>query len=632
MKEKEELDSRDKYFSLEGVSRVVRFAGDSGDGIQLIGERFTQTSGSEGRGVLTFPDFPAEIRAPAGSLFGVSSFQVHLGAREIKTSGDILDVMVALNPAALKVNLGSLPKGCILIVDEGSFTDRGLSKAKFDSNPLDDGTLSDYRLWSFDITSMVKEAVKEHGLGNKDSVRWKNMWVLGLIYWLFEIRIEDTIEWLSLKFGKETALGLSNIAALKSGNAFAETVELPQGIEVINIGQDKHRKSGFYRVLTGTKTLSYGLMAGAYQSQLEMVYCSYPITPASPLLHEMANNEDLGVKVFQGEDEISAIGAAIGVSYGGGIGVTGTSGPGLSLMSESLGLAVSVELPLIVVDAQRGGPSTGLPTKTEQSDLFLAVCGRHGDAPLVVLAPRSPADCFEVGFEAVRISLSLMVPVIILTDGFISNSSEPWRIVELEGLPLIKNLRVTNGHDSDGEKFFPYDRDPKTLARSWAVPGDLGKAHRIGGIERDQKTGNVSYDPDNHSAMTKIRSEKVKRVLEMIPALRIDQGEDIGKLLLVTWGSTYGVASRTVERCILKGEKVSHLHIRYVSPLDPSIGEIMSGFDKILVVELNNGQLKTLIHSVSKTQTNIESYTKVSGQPISISELLSFVELVMKDG
>ena len=626
----------------EKTSRVVRFAGDSGDGIQLVGEWFTQTSGAKGHGVATLPDFPAEIRAPVGTLFGVSAFQAHFGARKIKTTGDVPDVLVALNPAALKVNLGQVPQGKILIIDESTFTDRLLKKAGFGGNPLLDDSLRDYTVWSFDITAQTLAAVQHLDLGNKQAQRCKNMWVLGLVYWLFDLPIEPTLSWLEEKFAKKQLVQDGNIAALKAGHSFAETMELPQGIEVTSIAKDDQREKGAYRVLTGTQTLYYGLMAGSVKADIPLMYCSYPITPASPLLHLMATGEELGVRVFQAEDEIGAVGAAIGASYGGELGVTGSSGPGVALMSEALSFAVAVELPLVIVNAQRGGPSTGLPTKTEQSDLFQALCGRHGDAPLIVMAPATPADCFSIGFEAVKVALMFMTPVIVLTDGFLSNSSEPWKIETLADLPPIASTLSKKGHNlqltsdeqaiKSGEKqaYFPYAREKQTLARRWVVPGAEGLSHRLGGIERDQLTGHISYDPDNHHAMTKMRAAKIQKLLDIVPEPTIDQGETEGDLLLITWGSTYGAASRAVERIREEGCKVSHYHFRYLSPFDPRVKKVFSGFRRLLVAELNNGQLSTFLQGLLENNVAISTYHKIAGKPFTTAELFTALQEEME--
>ncbi|MEE9318763.1 MAG: 2-oxoacid:acceptor oxidoreductase subunit alpha [Rhodospirillales bacterium] len=594
-------------------SAVVRFAGDSGDGIQFTGSQFTQSTALCGNDLATFPDFPAEIRAPAGTTFGVSAFQINFGATVIKTSGDDCDMVVAMNPAALKVELPELKLGGLILVDTGTFTERNLRKAHFDTNPLEDGSLSPYRLIELDISAMTLEAVKEFGLGTKKALRSKNMWTLGFVYWMYDRDRQATIDWLNEKFANLPDVAAANIAALKAGHAFGETAEIPDGVHGFTIGK-ADIAPGEYRTVTGAEALSWGLVAGAKLAGLKMTFCSYPITPASSLLHTLSNLMDYEVVTFQAEDEIAAVCTAIGASYAGSLGVTSSSGPGIALKAEAMGLAISVELPLIVVNSQRAGPSTGMPTKTEQSDLHQAVFGRNADSPLVVVASRSPSDCFDVAIEAVRLSVKYMTPAILLTDGYISNAAEPWLIPDFES---FESFPVEFRTDPEG--YQPFLRDEKTLARPWATPGTPGLEHRIGGLEKDFDTGHISYDSANHQRMTEIRAAKINGIADDIPLQTVEEGDDKGEMAVVGWGSTYGPINRAVSALRDEGKKVSHIHIRHIWPLPKNLGDLLEGFDQVLVPELNKGQLSTLLRS--QYLTDAQTLSKVSGQPFNISEI-----------
>jgi len=594
-------------------SAVVRFAGDSGDGMQFIGSQFTQSTALCSNDLATFPDFPAEIRAPAGTTFGVSAFQINFGATVIKTSGDDCDMVVAMNPAALKVVLPELKLAGLILVDSGTFTERNLHKAHYDTNPLEDGSLTPYRLIELDISAMTLEAVKEFGLGKKEALRCKNMWTLGLVYWMYDRDRQVTIDWLNVKFTNLPDLAAANIAALKAGHAFGETAEIPDGVHGFSIGK-ADIAPGEYRTVTGAEALSWGLVAGAKLAGLKMTFCSYPITPASSLLHTLCNLMDYDVVTFQAEDEIAAVCTAIGASYAGSLGITSSSGPGIALKAEAIGLAISAELPLIVVNSQRAGPSTGMPTKTEQSDLHQAVFGRNADSPLVVVASRSPSDCFDVAIEAVRLSVKYMTPAILLTDGYIGNAAEPWLIPDFESFESFPVEFRTNP-----EGYQPFLRDEKTLARPWATPGTPGLEHRIGGLEKDFDTGHISYDSANHQRMTEIRVAKINGIANDIPLQTVEEGDDKGEMAVVGWGSTFGPINRAVNALRDEGGKVSHIHIRHIWPLPKNLGDLLEGFDQVLVPELNKGQLSTVLRS--QYLTDAQTLSKVSGQPFKISEI-----------
>ncbi len=594
-------------------SAVVRFAGDSGDGIQVTGGRFADVTALAGNDLATFPDFPAEIRAPAGTTYGVSAFQINFGARRILTAGDAADTLVALNPAALKEELGDLKLGGFVIVDTGAFTERNLRKAGYESNPLHDGTLDGFRTLEIDIAQMTLDAVRAFGLSQKDALRCKNMWALGLVYWLYDRDRQPTIDWLHQKFGNRPEVAGANIAALNAGHAFGETAELSDS-ESGYIVQPAEIAPGLYRSITGGEAMAYGLVVGASLAGLKLVFGSYPITPASPLLHTLSTLRRYGVVTLQAEDEIAAVCAAIGASYGGALGVTSSSGPGVALKTEAIGLAIATELPLVVVNTQRAGPSTGLPTKTEQSDLYQAVFGRNADSPLVVLAACSPGDCFDIAIEATRIATKYMTPVVVLSDGYIANAAQPWRIPDVAAL---KPFPVR--HRTDPEGFQPYLRDETTLSRPWAVPGTPGLEHRIGGIEKDYDSGNISYSPQNHQRMTEARAAKIAGIANDIPLQEVELGNEGGPLAVVGWGSTYGPIGRAVTLLRQEGIDVAHIHLRYLWPLPANLGDLLAKYDRILVPEMNCGQLLTILRS--RYLVPAEGLNKVAGQPFKIREI-----------
>ncbi len=594
-------------------SAVVRFAGDSGDGMQLTGGQFTLTTALAGNDLATFPDFPAEIRAPVGTTFGVSAFQINFGARVIKTSGDAPDVLVAMNPAALKVNHEEIKRGGLIVVDTGAFNEKNLRKAGYDSNPLEDGSLEDARLLKVDMTAQTLEAVKDSGLNKKEGLRCKNMWALGLIYWMFGRDRAASQDWLRKKFAERPEIAEANIAALDAGHAFGETAELPDGASAFSVPPAKIAP-GLYRGVTGVETMAWGLVAGCQSAEVPLVFCSYPITPASTLLHTLAGLKDFDVTTFQAEDEIAAVSAAIGASYAGSLGITSSSGPGMALKTEAIGLAIAAELPLVIVNSQRAGPATGMPTKTEQSDLYQAVYGRNADSPLVVLAARSPSDCFEIGIQAVHLATKYMTPVIVLSDGYIANASEPWLIPDAEAVPKFP-VRFRE----QAEGFEPFMRDETTLARPWVKPGTPGLMHRIGGLERAYGSGHVSYDPQNHQRMTEARHAKVEGVARDIPRQTVDQGPESGRLALVGWGSTYGPISRAVTNLLSEGVEVSHIHLRHIWPLPANLDELLNSFEQVLVPEMNMGQLLTLLRS--RYARAFEGLNKVAGRPFKIGEI-----------
>ncbi|EQB17664.1 2-oxoglutarate ferredoxin oxidoreductase subunit alpha [Novosphingobium lindaniclasticum LE124] len=594
---------------------VVRFAGDSGDGMQLTGGQFTLSTALAGNDLATFPDFPAEIRAPQGTLFGVSAFQINFGSSEITTAGDAPDVLVAMNPAALKTNIHALKPGGMVIVDTGEFGRRNLEKAKYAESPLEDGSLARWDVLAFDISALTLEAVKPFGLGNKEALRCKNMWTLGLALWMFDRDRGPLVDWLNAKFAKNPVLAAANIAALNAGHAYGETAELAGPMQRLHV-DPVPSAPGLYRTVTGAEAISLGLVAGCRLAGLPMFFGGYPITPASAILHHLVKMKEFGVTTFQAEDEIAAICSAIGASYAGQLGVTSSSGPGIALKGEAMGLAVMTELPLVIVNSQRGGPSTGLPTKTEQSDLYQAVYGRNGDAPLPVIAARSPADAFRCAIEACRIATAFMTPVILLTDGYTANASEPWQVPDpetFEAFP-VRFLEERNGVD----RVLPYKRDERGV-RPWIRPGTPGLMHRIGGIEKALDTGNIDYAPDVHQAQTDARKARIDGIASAIPPQDICLGEDSGSLLVVGWGSTFGPIHQAVRRARTKGLAVSHLHVRHVWPLPPNLGTLLAEFEHVLVPEMNTGQLKTLLRD--RYLVDAVSLNKTSGQPFAIAEL-----------
>jgi 2-oxoglutarate/2-oxoacid ferredoxin oxidoreductase subunit alpha len=597
---------------------VVRFAGDSGDGMQLTGGQFTLSTALAGNDLATFPDFPAEIRAPQGTLFGVSAFQINFGSHDITTAGDAPDILIAMNPAALKTNVSDLKPGGLVIADTGEFGHRNLAKAQYAANPLEDGSLARWQVLAFDISALTLESVKPFELGNKEALRCKNMWTLGLALWMFDRDRQPIVDWLNTKFAKHPIIAQANIAALNAGHAYGETAELAVPMKQLHVAPAPVPE-GLYRTVTGAEAISLGLVAGAKLANLPMFFGGYPITPASAILHHLSRLKEYGVTTFQAEDEIAAIASAIGASYAGSLGVTSSSGPGIALKGEAMGLAIMTELPLVIVNSQRGGPSTGLPTKTEQSDLYQAVYGRNGDAPLAVIAARSPADAFDCAIEACRIATQYMVPVILLTDGYIANAAEPWRVPDMSSYEPFPVQFMTAAQDG-GLK--PYARDGK-LARPWIRPGTPGLMHRIGGIEKEVNTGHINYAPANHQAMTEIRRDKV---LGIAKGLRqeVCLGETTGKLAVVGWGSTFGPIHQAVRRARAKGHDVAHIHVRHIWPLPENLGELLMGYGAILVPEMNTGQFKTVLRD--QYLVDARPLNKISGQPFRIAEIEAAIE------
>ncbi|HEX6311928.1 MAG TPA: 2-oxoacid:acceptor oxidoreductase subunit alpha [Acidimicrobiia bacterium] len=593
---------------------VIRFAGDSGDGMQLVGDRITDVSAVFGNDLATFPNYPAEIRAPAGTIAGVSSFQVHFADFDILTPGDVPNLLVAMNPAALKANLGDLPPGASIIANVDAFETRNLEKAGYTANPLEDGTLSAFRVYSVPMTSITLEATKEVGAKPRDAERSKNFFALGLISWMYTRPVEPTLRWIDERFGKSPVVRDANLAAFKAGFHFGETAELFDHPFEVHPAQ---LTPGRYRNVTGNLALAYGLIAASQQAQLPIVYASYPITPASDVLHELSKHKNFGVRTVQAEDEIGAVGMALGAAFAGQLGITATSGPGVDLKAETLGLAVSLELPLVLVDVQRGGPSTGLPTKTEQSDLLLALYGRHGEAPLPVLAAPSPSRCFDTAFEAVRIAVKYRTPVIVLTDGYLANGAEPWLFPDPDELPDISTSFATEPNH-DGE-FWPYLRDPETLARPWAIPGTPGLMHRIGGLEKADGTGNVEYDPANHDAMCRVRAAKVAGVAADIPPVEVDDPGDDASVLVVGWGSTWGQIKAAIRYVRNAGNPVAHAHLAHLNPFPSDLGEVLARYDRVLVPEMNLGQLSRLLRA--EFLVDAVGLNQVKGIPFRASEI-----------
>jgi 2-oxoglutarate/2-oxoacid ferredoxin oxidoreductase subunit alpha len=598
---------------------IIRFAGDSGDGMQLTGDRFTQESAVFGNDLVTLPNFPAEIRAPQGTLPGVSSFQVHFADHDILTAGDAPDVLVAMNPAALRANLGDLARGATIIVDTHDFTGRNLTKAGYSESPLDDGSLDDYALHQVDLTGMTVEAVKEFGLSRKDAGRAKNMFALGLLSWMYGRPTEPTTSFLEKRFARVPDIRDANVTAFRSGWNFGETTEtFVVQYEIKPAPMDP----GTYRNITGNLALSYGLVAGAVRSGLPLFLGSYPITPASDILHELSKHKAFGVTTFQAEDEIAGVGAALGASFGGALGVTTTSGPGIALKAETIGLAVMTEIPLVIIDVQRGGPSTGLPTKTEQADLLQAMFGRNGESPVPVIAPQSPGDCFDAAVEATRIAVTHRTPVMLLSDGYLANGSEPWRIPEVDALPEIDPDFATTPNGPDGE-FLPYQRDEATLARPWAIPGTPGLEHRIGGLEKGDGHGNISYDPANHDFMVRTRQAKIDRIADFLPPLEVDDPSGRAKVLVLGWGSTYGPIGAGVRRVRKAGYDVAQAHLRHLNPFPHDLGDVLRRYDKVLVPEMNLGQLSLLLRA--KYLVDVVGYNEVRGLPLKASVLADVI-------
>ncbi len=601
---------------LESV--VIRFAGDSGDGMQLTGGRFTSETALSGNDLATFPDFPAEIRAPAGSLPGVSGFQLHFADHDILTPGDRPDVLVAMNPAALRTNLGDLPTGGTLIVDTDAFSERNLKKAGYDANPLEDGSLEDYQVHAVPLTSMTVGALKDiDGVTPREAERSKNMFALGLMSWLYGRPTESTTDFLQKKFAKRPEIAAANVKAFNTGYAFGETSE---AFAVQYEVKPAKLEPGVYRQITGNTALSYGLVAASKLSGLELFLGAYPITPASSILEELARHKALGVRTFQAEDEIAAVGAALGAAFGGGLGVTTSAGPGVVLKSETVGLAIALELPLIIIDVQRAGPSTGMPTKPEQGDLLMVLFGRNSESPVPVLAAATPGDCFYAAIEAVRVALTYRTPVYLLSDAYLANGAEPWRIPDVS---LLEPITVDFA-EANGQPFLPYKRDPETLARPWAIPGTPGLEHRIGGLEKANETGNVSYDHENHDLMTQLRAQKVAGVA--VPDIEVDHQEG-ADLLVLSWGGTYGPVHAGVRRVRAKGGSVAHAHLRWVNPFPGNLGDVLASYDRVLVPEMNLGQLRTLVRA--RYLVDAVGYNRVAGRPFKAGEIEEAIEAML---
>jgi 2-oxoglutarate/2-oxoacid ferredoxin oxidoreductase subunit alpha len=608
--------------SIEELEAVtIRFAGDSGDGIQLTGMQFTTSTALAGNDLSTLPDYPAEIRAPVGTLPGVSGYQIHFSSREVLTPGDAPDVLVAMNPAALKANIKDLKKGGILVVNSDAFNQQNLTKVSYTANPLEDGSLSDFRVIPVELTRLTGNALADMALTRVQVDRCKNFFALGMMYWLYDRSLEPTEKWIAAKFKKNPQMVDANVKTLRAGNAYAETAEI--------FGHHYRVKKapiapGKYRNITGNEATALGMVAASKVSGLDLFYGSYPITPASDVLHELSRHKNFGVRTFQAEDEIAAIGATIGASFGGHLATTGTSGPGVALKSEAIGLAVMTELPLVIIDVQRGGPSTGLPTKTEQADLLQVLYGRNGECPVPVVAASTPAECFTMVYEACRLAIKYMTPVFFLSDGYLGNGSEPWLIPDVKSLPKF-TLQKTPSKES----FKPYARDPETLARPWVTPGTAGYEHRIGGLEKQDVTGNVSYDPDNHERMIRLRAQKVAKIVQDIPPTEI-LGAKKGKVLVIGWGSTYGAITAAVKNLQGKGQSVSAIHLRHLNPLPSDLGEIMANFENVLIPEMNLGQLLKVIRA--KFAIPATGLNKVKGQPFKIAEIEAGIEALITQG
>ena len=609
---------------------IIRFAGDSGDGMQLAGDRFTQETASFGNDLSTLPNFPAEIRAPAGTLPGVSSFQLHFADHDILTPGDAPDVLVAMNPAALKANLDDLPRGADIIANTDEFTRRNLAKVGYDANPLEDGSLDGYQLHAIPITSVTVKALEGYDISKKDAERAKNMFSLGMLCWLYNRPADGTLRFLESKFASRPEIMKANITAFQAGWNYGETTE---EFSVQYEIKPATLPPGQYRNITGNTALANGLVTAAKLAGLQMFLGSYPITPASDILHELSKYKRFGIRTFQAEDEISGVGAALGAAFGGALGVTSTSGPGMCLKAETIGLASAVELPLIVCDIQRAGPSTGMPTKTEQADLLMALYGRNGESPLVVIAPATPGDCFTTALEATRIAVKYRTPVIILSDGYLANGSEPWRIPDLAELPDLRaefsfaTANQTPGAGTESEPFMPYRRDPLTLARPWAIPGTPGLEHRIGGIEKADGIGTISYDPDNHHKMVRLRQAKIDGIAADIPPLEVDDPDGDARVLVLGWGSTFGSIGAAVRRVRLAGGSVAQAHLRHLSPFPANLGDVLKQYDKVLVPEINTGQLALVLRG--RYLIDVISYNRVRGLPFRAAELCGVIQDVI---
>jgi 2-oxoglutarate/2-oxoacid ferredoxin oxidoreductase subunit alpha len=608
---------------------IIRFAGDSGDGMQLAGDRFTQETATFGNDLSTLPNFPAEIRAPAGTLPGVSSFQLHFADHDILTPGDAPDVLVAMNPAALKANIDDLPRGADIIANTDEFTKRNLGKVGYESNPLEDGSLDGYQVHAIPLTSVTVKALEDFDVTRKDAERAKNMFALGLLSWLYNRPVAGTLRFLDTRFATRPEILAANKAAFQAGWNYGETTE---DFSVQYEVQPAKLQPGTYRNISGNTALAYGLVAASRRSGLPLFLGSYPITPASDILHELSKLKRFGVRTMQAEDEISGVGAALGASFGGSLGVTSTSGPGMCLKAETIGLATSVELPLIICDIQRAGPSTGMPTKTEQADLLMAMFGRNGESPVAIVAPATPADCFETALEAVRIAVKYRTPVIILSDGYLANGSEPWRIPLVDDLPRLRDeFKFASGNvvvdGAAGPPFLPFQRDSGTLARPWAVPGTPGLEHRIGGIEKADGTGNISYDPDNHDKMVRLRQAKIDGIAADIPPVSVDDPDGSAKVLVLGWGSTYGSIGAAVRRVRMSGHSVAQAHLRHLSPFPPNLGDALRSYEKVLVPEINLGQLALLLRG--RYLVDVVSYNRVRGLPFRAAELADVIEDVI---
>jgi 2-oxoglutarate/2-oxoacid ferredoxin oxidoreductase subunit alpha len=603
---------------------IIRVAGDSGDGMQLTGDRFTAGTAEFGNDLSTWPNFPAEIRAPAGTLPGVSSFQLHFADHDILTPGDAPNVLVAMNPAALKANIGDLPRGADIIANTDEFTKRNLQKVGYTANPMEDGSLAEWRLHAVPLTSLTVKALEGFDLSKKDAERSKNMFALGLLSWLYHRPTEQTITFLEQKFAKKPEIAKANIAAFQAGWNYGETTE---SFSVSYEVKPAKLAPGVYRNISGNQALAYGLIAASVQSKLPLFLGSYPITPASDILHELSKHKRFGIRTFQAEDEIAGVGAALGAAFGGALGVTTTSGPGVALKAETVGLAVTTELPLIVVDVQRAGPSTGMPTKTEQTDLLMAMFGRNGESPLPIVAPATPSDCFNAAVEAVRIAVKYRTPVMLLSDGYLANGSEPWKLPSAAELPDISTEFASGPNHEDGVTFLPFKRDAETLARPWAIPGTAGLEHRIGGIEKAEDTGNISYDGDNHDRMVRLRQAKIDGIADDIPALEVDDPDGDARVLVLGWGSTYGPIAAAVRRIRKAGGKVAQAHLRHLNPLPANVGEVLRSYDKVLLPEINLGQLALLLRA--RFLVDIISYNRVRGLPFKAEELAGVIQDVI---